>query len=102
MYYVIIDMGHGATHEKRLSKESVKKLETETPASYAEAVMRDNPDIEAKLVELCRVLAKCDIHKDGTGIIAIIQDELTKATAKQASLGGKATYRRVTFVIRLS
>jgi hypothetical protein len=31
MYYVIIDLGNGATHKTRLKKENVRLLETKTP-----------------------------------------------------------------------
>jgi hypothetical protein len=97
MYYVIIDMGNDATHETRLMQESVRMLETKPAASYSEATLRDHPDIEYFLEKLCRELAKCSIHKDPSGIMAIINKKLNDATEKQNSLGNKGLYRHVKF-----
>jgi hypothetical protein len=77
---------------------SVRILEDgTTPASHAEAALWQNPDIESKLDNVCRELAKCSIHQDGKEMVAVIQKKLTKATAEQASLGSKGTHRRVEF-----
>jgi hypothetical protein len=67
------------------------------PASYSEATLREHPDIEASLDKICQELAKCSIHKDASGIMAIIQGKLVEATEKQSSLGNKGLYRHVKF-----
>ena len=99
MYYVIVKDWHGEKETPtRVDKDSVRILEGRTrPASYAEAVLWQNPDIESKLDNICQELAKCSIHQDGNGMVAIIQKKLSEAAEKQASLGNKGTYRHVEF-----
>jgi hypothetical protein len=96
-YYVIVDMGNGVLHKTRLLKSSIVILETGPPASYSEALLRQNPDIEMQLDKLCQELAKCSVHHDGTGFFAIMQNKINEARQTQNSLGGKATYRIVHF-----
>jgi hypothetical protein len=95
MYYVIVNLGH-AEKKTRVKKESVRILEdTARPASYAEAALSQNRDIESKLDSLCNDLAKCSIYEDTAGMIAIIKHKLHAAAERQAALGNKATFRHV-------
>jgi hypothetical protein len=67
------------------------------PTSYAEAVVQQNPDIDAKLDKLCLDLAMCDIHKDEKGIMELVHQRLVKATEDHNKLGYKQKFRRVQF-----
>jgi hypothetical protein len=96
MCYVIVDLGQ-KEKKTRVRKESVRVEEDTKPSSYAQAALWQNPDIESKLDNLCQELAKCSIHQDANGIIAIIHSKLVEATTKQVSLGSKAAYRHVEF-----
>jgi hypothetical protein len=98
-YWVIVRKNNAhpetPTHVMKTSVRIVEK--NKTPGTYAEAVLDQNPDIECKVENLCRSLAKCKIYQDADGIVAIIQQRLDAATRKQTALGSKGTYRHVEF-----
>jgi hypothetical protein len=94
--YVIVNLGPNKK-QTQVRKESFRIKDDSKPSSYAEAALWQDPDIESKLDNLCQELAKCSIHQDVSGLFAVIQKNLTKATAKQASLGSKAICCHVEF-----
>jgi hypothetical protein len=55
MFYVIVDLGDGATKKTRVQKESVRKRQG-SPLNYAEAILQQCPDIEVKMDKLCQEL----------------------------------------------
>jgi hypothetical protein len=98
MVWVYVDnwKGDGRMKHTKVKKSSLAKKHL-VPSSYAEAVMQQNPDIEAKLDKLCRDLAMCSIHKDPNGIIELVRQGLQKASVEQDELGYKKKFRKVVF-----
>ena len=64
-------------------------------ATYAEAVLDQCPDLERKMIDLCRSLAKCDIQKDSRGIMDLFQVTMEEATEWQSAKGSRATYCQI-------
>jgi hypothetical protein len=83
----------------RINKKNVvvQAVRDRNPASYAEAVMAQNPDIEAMLEKLCQELVGCDITKNEKGIVEAIVKRLEKTAEEQKQSGYKKKFRRVAF-----
>ena len=75
----------------------IKESEREPDESYAEAAIRQCPDIEKSLVYVCRLLAKCDIQRDPDGLYAAFARRIDEATIWQESKGSKAEYRWIEY-----
>jgi hypothetical protein len=72
------------------------------PTSYVEAVVQQNPDIKAKLDNLCRDLAMCSIYKDQSGIMQVVRKGLEKATVEHNQLGYKNSFARLFLILQRS
>jgi hypothetical protein len=88
MVWIYVDNWKGDRHmkETNVKKLSLAKMHLE-PTSYAEVVVKQNPDIEAKLDKLCHDLAMCYIYKYQTGIMEVVRKGLEKATVEHNQLG---------------
>jgi hypothetical protein len=98
MVWVYVDnwKGDGRMKHTKVKKSSIAQMHRE-PTSYAEAVIQQNPDIEAKLDKLCLDLAMCDIDKDAKGIMEVIRQRLEKATVEHNLLSYKKKSRHIIF-----
>jgi hypothetical protein len=98
MVWVYVDnwKGDGRIKHTKVKKSSIAQMHGQ-PTSYAEAVIQQNPDIEAKLDKLCLDLAMCSIHKDGRGIMEVVRQRLESATLEHNELGYKKKFRHVDF-----
>ena len=84
--------------EKRtyvLKSSFTKKQGYTSNATYAEAVFDQCPDLERKMIDLCRSLAKCDIQKDSRGMMDLFRVTMDEATQWQIAKGSRATYRQI-------
>lgn len=68
---VIVNLGKKGEKATFVYKSSIEYEMHGLPSSYAEAVLQQCPDLERKLVDFCRDLAKCDIQRDPAGILNI-------------------------------
>ena len=72
------------------------RLETmDEPTSYAEAAIKQCPDIEKSIIEATQKIAKCDIGRDQRGFEKILTDELDKAKKWMEDKGSKALHRKI-------
>ncbi len=95
MFYIIVDMGDGKEQEARVYQSNVEELRE--PRNFEEAALQQNPDIEADMNKLARMLAKCGIQANNTKapIHQIFSQKLKKANDLQVAAGHKATWRTV-------
>lgn len=67
------------------------------PTCYAEAVLKECPNIESSLVTICRQLAQCDISQDTGGMMKVFKKMLDDAIEFQTNKGSSALYRRIAY-----
>ena len=56
-----------------LKSSFTRKQQYTSIDTYAEAVFDQCPDMERKLVDLCHLLAKCDIQQDSKGMMNLFK-----------------------------
>ena len=94
---VIVDLGRKGEKITFVHTWSFRRMNCDKPASYAEAVIEQCPDIEKNLVAVTRQLAKCDLKKDPHGFQTVVNQKLNEAQEWQESRGSKAMYRKINF-----
>ena len=65
------------------------------PASNAEAVLAQCPDIEKKLVALCNAFVKAGLDCEEDGLTQVMANYMNNAAKNQAKLGNRACFRKV-------
>ena len=94
---VIVDLGKKGEKETYVYDYSLELEDTGIPATYAQAVIQQCPDLDCALTKVCRGFAKCNIRQDPEGFIGVVQKKMTEATKLQEDKGSKALYRRIQF-----
>ena len=96
IYVVVLRPARTGGQKTTWVQTSQVRLETSAaPNSYAEATMKQCPDIEKSIVQVTRKIAKCDIGRDQKGFEKILIDELSEAKKWMEDKGPKALYRKV-------
>ena len=65
--------------------------------SLAEAILQQCPDVERKLVSVCRAFTITGIDNDNQGFMQVVSHYMTKALVHQKNKGKKALYRKIEF-----
>jgi len=94
---IVNDPTKGGPYQTVVETGNCRKLNTDQPMSLAEAVFLV-PDVEAKIVDLCRTLAKFGILEDDEAIDEVKElfgVELKLANKWQNDKGDRAVWRRV-------
>jgi len=92
---VIVSMPGGQDKPANVWRRSYPKQFKDT-TNRAEAAIQQHPKIEMAMIDLCEMVAQCELrtHQD---IIHIMNAELTEAKKHQRDMKGKARYRRVEY-----
>ena len=94
---VIVSTGNG-DKPTFVDRASIRFEENyKNPKCFAEAVIAACPDVETKLVCLCRTFAKCQIHKDPEGFSNVMRNELNDAIHRHRNLGARALYQDIPY-----
>lgn len=80
-----------------VSHSSFRREFNNPPATYAEAVIQQCPEIERSIVNATRQLAKCDIGRDVQGFNAVLSKQLMEAKDWQEKKDSKGMYRKIQF-----
>ena len=94
---VVVNLGRRGEKVTFVYQSSARRVNTESPRTYAEAVMQQCPDVEQSLVTVTRQLAKCDIRRDVEGFRALFQKKMEEAVDWQEAKGSKAYYRKINY-----
>ena len=96
---VIVRTKHGEkqtyVYAFNVRKESDYKSRT-----YAEAVVKQCPDLDSKLVAVCRGFAKANIGRDIEGFGHLVFHRAEDAVKWQEGKGTKAMYRSIVFPVQ--
>jgi hypothetical protein len=98
MFYVIVALDGGEEKATKVNKKSARLLSTteEEPSSFAEACLRQNPDIDASIDKLAQLLAQCGITVASEAEMGrILSERVAQACIAQNMKGNKATWRHV-------
>jgi hypothetical protein len=92
---VIVNLRKRGEKSTYVNDSSFEAEPTGPPASYAEAVIQQCPDLQKLLVGTCRGFAKADIGRDPVGFFKVIEQTMKEALEWQTSKGSKALYRKI-------
>ena len=94
---VIVNLGKMGEKNTYVYLENIAFPRKGAPPSYAYAVIDQCPDVERKIVGVCRSLAKCNIAKDYSGFHAIMEEKIKEAVGNQQNKGSEALYRNIAY-----
>ena len=98
LFPVIVDRGSKGLKRTSVQPRSIaRESDYATPQSYAEAVISKCPDLEAKMVSLCRAFVKARIQRDIPGLARVFELKLKEAIEWQTARGSRASYRDIPF-----
>ena len=90
MVWVVVDDEDEEVHS-RVWRTSIRES-FQAPATWAEAVVQQHPDIESAVIEVARLFASCSIE-DEMSVLKLVGEEIRRAMTEN----GKKTIRVVTF-----
>ena len=92
MVWVVVDDEDEEVHS-RVWRTSIRES-FQAPATWAEAVVQQHPDIESAVIEVARLFASCSIlQEDEDSVFTLIDKEIRRAMWERE----KKTIRVVTF-----
>ena len=94
---VIVNLRKKGEKSTYVNDSSFEVEPTGPPASYAEAVIQQCPDLQIQLVGTCQGFAKADIGRDAAGQFKVIEKTMQEALVWQMSKGSKGLYRKIEY-----
>lgn len=92
------DVKKGAMVASFVYKSSITTEKSYRNATtLAAAVVQQCPDIEAKLIAVCRAFVVAGVQNSGDGFLEIVSEFMNDALKYQKNRGSKALYRMVIF-----
>lgn len=89
--YVIVEKD-GVLEERRLMKTSILVAPKNGPQSPAEEILLRHIDIQAKMVELCKLMAACHVELDHSTDFALYFHNMLRQTVEAQKANPKAKY----------
>ena len=92
--YVIVQKG---TKVKRtwVNSRSISKSNYSGEKTYAEAILNQCPELETKMVEFCRLCAKCNVSCDLREFMSLVYQRMVQEIQAYQQKGSTTVYRSI-------